>query len=36
MHQQSFEAAATVEAYLRRVLPLSAECFKYLQFVAAK
>ena len=36
MHQQSFEAAATVEAYLRRVLPLSAECFKYLQFVVAK
>jgi len=36
MHQQSFEAAATVEAYLRRILPLSAECFKYLQFVATK
>jgi len=36
MHQQSFEAAATVEAYLRRILPLSAECFKYLQFVLTK
>jgi ubiquinone/menaquinone biosynthesis C-methylase UbiE len=36
MHNQSFEAAATVEAYLRRILPLSAECFKYLQFVLVK
>jgi len=36
MHQQSFEAAATVEAYLRRLLPLSADCFKYLQFVLTK
>jgi ubiquinone/menaquinone biosynthesis C-methylase UbiE len=36
MHQQSFEAAATVEAYLRRILPLTAECFKYLQFVLTK
>jgi SAM-dependent methyltransferase len=36
MHQQSFEAAATVEAYLRRILPLSADCFKYLQFVLTK
>jgi ubiquinone/menaquinone biosynthesis C-methylase UbiE len=36
MHGQSLEAAATVEAYLRRILPLSAECFKYLQFVLAK
>jgi ubiquinone/menaquinone biosynthesis C-methylase UbiE len=36
MHQQSSEEAATVEAYLRRILPLSAECFKYLQFVLAK
>lgn len=36
MHSQSFEAATTVEAYLRRILPLSAECFKYLQFVLAK
>lgn len=36
MHQQSFEAAATVETYLRRILPLTAECFKYLQFVLTK
>jgi ubiquinone/menaquinone biosynthesis C-methylase UbiE len=36
MHQQSFEAAATVEAYMRRILPLTAECFKYLQFVLTK
>lgn len=36
MHQQSFEAAATVESYLRRILPLTAECFKYLQFVLTK
>ena len=36
MHQQSFEAAAAVEAYLRRILPLSADCFKYLQFVLTK
>ena len=36
MHQQSFEAAATVEAYLRRILPLTAGCFKYLQFVLTK
>lgn len=36
MHQVSFEAAATVEAYLRRILPLSADCFKYLQFVLTK
>jgi ubiquinone/menaquinone biosynthesis C-methylase UbiE len=36
MHQQSFEAAATVEAYLRRILPLTADCFKYLQFVLTK
>lgn len=36
MHQQSFEAAATVEAYLRRILPLTADCFKYLRFVATK
>jgi ubiquinone/menaquinone biosynthesis C-methylase UbiE len=35
-HQQSFEAAATVEAYLRRILPLSADCFKYLRFVLTK
>ncbi len=36
MHQQSFQAAATVEAYLRRILPLTADCFKYLQFVLTK
>jgi ubiquinone/menaquinone biosynthesis C-methylase UbiE len=36
MHQQSFEAAATVEAYLRRILPLTADCFKYLRFVLTK
>ena len=28
--------APTVEAYLRRILPLSADCFKYLQFVLTK
>ena len=36
MHQQSFDAAASVEAYLRRILPLSADCFKYLRFVLTK
>ena len=36
MHDQSFEASATVEAYLRRALPLSAHLFKYLAFVLLK
>jgi ubiquinone/menaquinone biosynthesis C-methylase UbiE len=36
MHGQSIEAAATVEEYLRRALPLSAHLFKYLEFVLAK
>lgn len=36
MHGQSFEAADTVEAYLRRTLPLSAHLFKYLQFIVRK
>ena len=33
LHGQSFEAATTVEEYLRRVLPLSEHLFKYLQFI---
>jgi ubiquinone/menaquinone biosynthesis C-methylase UbiE len=36
LHGQSPEAAATVEAYLRRILPLSSNCFKYLSFVLVK
>ena len=36
MHGQSFSASETVEAYLRRVLPLSAHLFKYLQFIVCK
>lgn len=33
IHNQSFEAATTIETYLRRVLPLSEHLFKYLQFI---
>lgn len=36
MHGDSFDAAARIEAYLRRALPLSAPLFKYLQFVLKK
>ena len=36
MHGQSFEASATVEAYLRRALPLTGHLFKYLQFLVRK
>ena len=36
LHGQSAEAADIVEAYLRRILPLSAKCFKYLRFVLVK
>jgi hypothetical protein len=36
MHGQSFEASSTIEEHLRRVLPLSAHLFKYLEFVFAK
>jgi hypothetical protein len=36
MHGQSFATSETVEAYLRRVLPLSAHLFKYLQFILRK
>lgn len=36
LHGQSAAAADTVEAYLRRILPLSAKCFKYLRFVLVK
>lgn len=32
MHQQSFEAAEQVDAYLRSVLPCSLPMFKYLRF----
>lgn len=36
MHGQSFEAADSIETYLRRVHPLSVGFFKYLRFVATK
>ncbi len=36
MHGQSFEASQTVEAYLRRALPLTGHLFKYLQFLVRK
>jgi ubiquinone/menaquinone biosynthesis C-methylase UbiE len=36
MHGQSFEVAASIESYLRRVQPLSVGLFKYLRFVATK
>ena len=36
MHGQSVEASETVEAYLRRTLPLSGHLFKYLQFMVRK
>jgi ubiquinone/menaquinone biosynthesis C-methylase UbiE len=36
LHGQSAAAAETVETYLRRILPLSARCFKYLSFVLVK
>ena len=36
MHGQSVEAAETVEAYLRRALPLTGHLFKYLQFMVRK
>jgi ubiquinone/menaquinone biosynthesis C-methylase UbiE len=36
MHGQSFAAADTVEAYLRRTLPLTGHLFKYLQFMVRK
>lgn len=36
LHGQSAEAAATVEAYLRRTLPLTAALFKYVQFLLVK
>ncbi len=36
IHGQSPETADSIEAYLRRVLPLSSHLFKYLQFVLVK
>ena len=36
LHGQSEEAMKTVEAYLRRVLPLSAHLFKYIRFVCTR
>jgi ubiquinone/menaquinone biosynthesis C-methylase UbiE len=36
LHDQSPQAASTVEEYLRRALPLSAHLFKYLEFVLVK
>lgn len=36
MHGVSFEAAATTEAHLRRLLPLTAPLFKYLRFEVTK
>ena len=36
LHGQSSEDAAKIEAYLRRVLPLSDHLFKYLQFILVK
>jgi hypothetical protein len=36
MHGESVDAAARVEAYLRRALPVSAPLFKYLQFWLTK
>jgi len=36
MHGQSFEDAAIVEAYLRRVAPLADHLFKYLYFQAVR
>lgn len=36
MHGVSFEAAATTEAHLRRLLPLTASLFKYLRFEVIK
>jgi SAM-dependent methyltransferase len=36
MHGVSFEAAATTEAHLRRLLPLTASLFKYLRFEMVK
>ena len=36
MHQQSFDNAAIIEAFLRRVWPLSNHLFKYLRFVLRK
>jgi ubiquinone/menaquinone biosynthesis C-methylase UbiE len=36
MHGQSFEAAAVIEAYLNRVLPVSEGLFKYVRFLVTK
>ncbi|HSW68662.1 MAG TPA: class I SAM-dependent methyltransferase [Gammaproteobacteria bacterium] len=36
MHGQSFRDADIVEQYLRKLLPLSAKFFKYLQFILVK
>jgi SAM-dependent methyltransferase len=36
MHGVSFEAAATTESHLRRLLPLTAFMFKYLRFEVLK
>lgn len=36
LHDQSSEDAAKIEAYLKRVLPLSEHLFKYLQFILVK
>jgi hypothetical protein len=36
MHGVSFDAAATTEAHLRRLLPLTDALFKYLRFEAVK
>jgi len=36
MHGVSFEAAATTESHLRRLLPLTAHLFKYLRFEVLK
>lgn len=36
MHGQSFEEAATVDAYLQRIVPLSNHLFKYLRFICTK
>jgi len=36
MHQQSVEAAETVDAYLSSVLPISSQMYKYLRFIFVK
>lgn len=36
MHQQSFDAAATIDAYLRRVAPLADHLYKYFHLMAVR